>query len=373
MRGKSLVRASILGLLGSVALVGGASGDDAKVLAQLAHSRATYTTAEAWAERTRVIREDFLKGYGLWPLPARPAVKAIAHGRRERDGYSIENVALETMPGFYCTGNLYRPLHQSAPGPAILCALGHFTDGRYEPDQQRLCAQFARMGATVFSYSMVGRDDSRQTDHEDPLAFPLHTWNSLRAADYVLGLPDVDPGRLGMTGASGGGTQTLFLGLFEPRVRAIAPVVIVGLNAGGCICEAGNPWTYTNDVEVAAMIAPRPQLLVSVGHDFTRDFPAKGFPFVEHFYQLAGAGGAAASVHLADEGHDYGPSKRKAVYEFFAQHLKMPLIAEDAGTIAIEPPDRMEAFNAAHPLPAHAVKGREGVAAAFAALRRGGE
>ncbi len=385
---RKVVFVVILGILGTVALVVSARGDEAsdfvkaqeaKALAHLAHDRETYKTAEAWAERTRVIREDFLKGQGLWPIPARPPVKVITHSRREHDGYSVENVALETVPGFYSVGNLYRPLGLPKPGPAILCPHGHFIPmkpgtrgGRFREEQQQRCAHFARMGATVFSYSMVGWQDSQQTTHLDRLGFPLQTWNSLRAVDYVLSLPNVDPERLGVTGASGGGTQALILALVEPRIRVCAPVVIVGLNASGCLCEGG-VWTYTNFPEVAAMIAPRPLLLISNGDDWTRDFPTKGFPFVEHFYELAGGKGAVKNVHLPKEGHDFGPSKRKAVYEFFALHLKMPLMAEDNRKLAFETPDQMEVFNAKHSLPAHAVKGSEAVAAAFARMIKGGE
>ncbi len=113
------------------------------------------------------------------------------------------------------------------------------------------------------------------------------------------------------------------------------------------------------------MLAPRPQLLISCGDDWTRDFPSKGFPFVEHFYELAGGKGAVKNVHLAKESHDYGPSKRNAVYEFFAKHLQMAPMAEDNTKIKFEAPEQMEVFNAKHLLPAHAVKGSVAVKAAF--------
>lgn len=344
---------------------------EAKVIAQLVHDRETYTTPEAWTERTRVIREDFLSAMGLWPIPARPAVHAISHSRREHADYSVENVALETLPGFYSVGNLYRPLEQSTPSPAILCPHGHFkpvepgtAGGRFREEHQKLCANLARNGATVFSYSMVGWHDSQQTIHLDPRVFALQTWNSMRAVDYVLGLPNVDSDRLAVTGASGGGTQSFMLALVEPRIRACAPIVIVGLQSNGCLCEGGQ-WTYSNFPEAAAMLAPRPLLLVSVGDDFTKDFHAKGFPFVEHFYDLAGAKDAVKSVFLKDESHDYGPSKRKAAYEFFAKNLDWKIEPEDDGKFVFESPEQMQVFNATRPPPANAVKGMEAVAAAF--------
>jgi hypothetical protein len=322
----------------------------------------------------------------MWPLPPRPPVVAIVHSRREYGDYSVENVALETFPGFYCTGNLYRPIGRKDLGPIILCPHGHFPPlGRFRADQQIRCAHLARMGTSVFSYSMVGWQDSRQTAHDDPRVLALQTWNSIRALDYLASLPRVDAERVGITGASGGGTQAIFLTLVDDRVKVSAPVVIVYPWAApeGCRCEGGLPVMQaarTNAIELAAAAAPRPQLLVSVGkNDPTRDFPTAGLPFVRHMYGLAGAADKVVSTHLADEGHDFGPTKRRLVYDFFATHLPIEpnrflaldktkadrLWVEDLTKIRIEAPEQMEAINAAHPLPAHALSGGEAVGAAF--------
>src|SRR5262249_6463246 len=136
--------------------------------------------------------------------------------------------ALETLPGFYLTGNVYRPRDRRRAGPAVLCPHGHFRPlGRFREEHQLRCAHLARMGATVFSYGMVGWQDSTQTTHDDPLVLALQTWNSIRAVDYVTGLEGVDPQRVAVTGASGGGSQALFLTLVDDRVGVSAPVVIV--------------------------------------------------------------------------------------------------------------------------------------------------
>ncbi|MBC8356972.1 MAG: acetylxylan esterase [Planctomycetes bacterium] len=358
-----------------------ATGDEAEVRKQLQRSTTQYTTAESWATRRAALREDFLKGARLWPLPNRPIVRAIVHSRREHDGYSVENVALETLPGFYCTGNLYRPLGRKDLGPAILCPHGHFRPlGRFRESHQVRCAHLARMGATVFSYSMVGWHDSQQTTHDDPLVLALQTWNSIRVVDYLASLEQVDADRVGITGASGGGTQTFFLSLVDDRVKATAPLVIVYPWAApqGCLCEGGLPVMQvakTNAIELAAASSPRPQLIISVGNDPTEDFPQVGFPFIKHMYRVAGALDAVRNVHFADEGHDFGPSKRTLVYEFFAKHLHMEpsrsvasktsLLAEDLTKITIESPEQMEAFNDKHPRPAHAISGIPAVAEVF--------
>jgi hypothetical protein len=222
---------------------------------------------------------------------------------------------------------------------------------------------------------MVGWQDSSQTTHDDPLILALQTWNSLRAVDYLVELPGVDPARIGVTGASGGGTQSLYLSLIDERVTASAPVVIVYPWAApeGCRCEGGLPVMQeagTNAIELAAAMAPRAQLLISAGDDPTKDFPTAGFPFVRHIYALCGHPERVENVHLTAEGHDFGPSKRAAVYNFFARHLGLRRLPEDREAIVIEAPEQMAVFDAEHPLPPGAVRGPEGVAASFRALAR---
>jgi len=231
----------------------------------------------------------------------------------------------------------------------------------------------------VFSYSMVGWQDSQQTTHSDPLVLALQTWNSIRALDYLCSLSEVDTNRLGVTGASGGGTQTFFLAALDDRVRVSAPVVIVypWTEPDGCKCEGGMPvmqTAQTDAIELTASIAPRPQLIVSCGgKDQTRDFPQVGFPFIQRVYALHGSSNLVESVQFIDEGHDYGPSKRKAVYAFFAKHLGLPSAEEDLTKLTIEPPEKMAVFDDQHPLPAHAIRGSEQVAKVFHALARAPE
>lgn len=350
----------------------------ARVAKQLAASRERFGTRETWEKRRAQLREEFLKGAKLWPLPERTPLKPILHSRREHDGYSVENIAIESMPGFFCTGNLYRPLKQTQPGPGVLCPHGHFRPmGRFREEHQIRCAHLARMGATVFSYSMTGWNDSRQTSHHDPLVLALQTLNSLAALDYLCSFPGVDARRIGATGASGGGSQAMFLALLDERVTATCPVGIVypWMAPLGCLCEGGMPVMQaaeTNAIELSAAIAPRAQLFISIGGDQTRDFPQVGFPFVRDIYRLYGEEDAVENSHLPDELHDFGPSKRRAMYAFFAKHLGLQSQPEKADSIAMERPHEMEVFNAEHPMPEHALRGEQAIAAAFEALRRAG-
>jgi hypothetical protein len=236
--------------------VSAARADRDGVLRDVARFDAERRDAGAWNRRREELRREFLKGAGLWPLPKQGPYRVLRHSLRTYAGYTVENVALETLPGFYCTGNLYRPLRTSpnavpagagSGGPAVLCPHGHFQPlGRFRAEQQIRCAHLARCGVTVFSYGMVGWQDSTQTTHDDPLVLALQTWNSLKALDFLCSLEGVDPERIGMTGASGGGTQTLYLALLDERIKASAPVVIIypwSAPEGCCRCEGGLPPT----------------------------------------------------------------------------------------------------------------------------------
>jgi uncharacterized protein len=381
----------ILTLLIFGIFAGIAWADDLRVLKQLEHSTARFTTAKAWQQQHTELREGFLRGARLWPLPQKTPLNPIISANRVYRDYSVGNVALESMPGFFCTGNLYQPTGHVGPRPAILCPHGHFRPlGRFRDEHQIRCAHLARMGAIVFSYSMVGWQDSQQTTHDDPLVLALQTWNSIRVVDFLWELPEVDTKRIGVTGASGGGTQTLFLTAVDDRIAASAPVVIVypwSWFSHECNCEGGMPVMRspeTNAIELAAIAAPRPQLIISCGlatagkdrKDPTHEFPTTGFPFVQQVYRLFGSSDRVRNVHFANEGHDYGPNKRKAAYVFFAEHLGMKLMDEALDKIVIEAPEKMAVVSEKQPLPKHAVHGSKAVAEAFAKLTRpkgGGE
>ncbi len=221
------------------------------------------------------------------------------------------------------------------------------------------------MGAVVLSYSMVGWNDSQQVDHDHPLVLALQTANSLRAVDFLIAQEDVDATRIGVTGASGGGTQAIYLAFLDDRIAAAAPLVIVypwGCGNDGCNCETGMPVmqsTPTTIMELSGLIAPRPQLIVSCGllragkpdPDPTHDFPATVQPLIESIYRDHAAADQLQCVHLTDEPHDFGPTKRAIVYEFFAKHFGLASVPEDLTRIAVEPAEALAAVNSLRPLP----------------------
>ncbi len=336
------------------------------------------SSKKEWENRAAQIRNRILEGGELKNLPPRPKSKPIVHSRRELNGYSVENVAFESVEGYYVTGNLYKPLQQKGPFAAVLCPHGHTqnADARFLEAMQFRCANLARMGAIVFAYDMLGYSDAQQCQHKLPKAFKLQALNSIRALDFLLDQPDVDKNRVGVTGESGGGTQTFMLTALDPRIKVSVPVVMVSAHFfGGCTCESGMPvhkkgLFQTNNVEIAALAAPRPLLIVSDGADWTKNNPVVEYPHLQKIYGLYNKTDLVENVHLPTEKHDYGPSKRAAAYRFLAKHLRLDSSKVTKADGSIDESnaqllDRklLEVFNAEHPRPTNAAIGDEAVTA----------
>ncbi len=334
-----------------------------------------WSDRESWEKRAEVIREGIMKGMKLDQMPQikgnfNPQITKT----RQFNGYIVENIRITSFPGFYITGNLYRPVAPDGKCAAVLCPHGHAPDKRLKEDVQYRSAVLARMGAVVFAYDMVGHGDSHQVDsHQMPIAMLLQTWNSRRVLEYLLSRPDVDPARIGITGGSGGGTQTFLLTAVDSRITAAVPCVQVSAwFFGGCVCESGMPihksdHHQTNNVEIAALCAPRPMLLISDGNDWTRNTPRVEYPYIQKVYALYNAEHKVENVHLQAEKHDYGYSKRAAMYNFFAVRLKLnagkvtwsPAVQEDFVTIL--PPDELRVYTKDNPMPEDALIGNQAI------------
>lgn len=337
----------------------------------------TYHDKASWETRAALIRKGIREGMKLPEKPKFAPLQPIRHSLKKMNGYTVENVAFESLPGFFVTGNLYRPLNATGKVPGILCPHGHGAnqDNRLMEYTQQRCATLARMGAVVFAYDMIGYGDSKQAEHKLPEALKLQTLNGTRSLDFLTSLPDVDKDRIAMSGESGGGTQTFVLTALDPRIKVSVPVVMVSAHFfGGCTCESGmpihkRPTHQTSNVEIAALAAPRPMLMVSDGKDWTKNTPNVEYPYVQNIYSYYGAKDKIENVHLATEGHDYGPNKRMAAYRFLAKYLKLDLnrvqkdgqIDETPNTVL--PASDLQVFTAEHPRPARAVVGDDAVMA----------
>jgi len=339
---------------------------------------------EDWRERAEYVKRQIKVAAGVWPEPENTEIKATLHGKVDRDDYTVEKVFFESSPGLFVTGNLYRPKGKQGPFPMILSPHGHFAEGRfYDSGEKRVkedikagaekyevggrtplqarCVQLARMGCMVFHYDMLGYADgfslsfklihgfakqrpamsseknwglfSAQSELRLINALGLQTLNSICALDWVSSLPEVDTKRIGITGASGGGTQTFILAAIDDRISAAFPAVMVSTAMqGGCTCENA---TYlridTGNIEFAALLAPRP-IGMSAANDWTKEIETKGLPELKQHFKMMGVPENVVGKYYPFP-HNYNYVSRAMMYEFFNQHFKLgmtsPIIEPD--------------------------------------------
>lgn len=294
-----------------------------------------FATADAWAPRAQYLREHVLASAGLMPMPPRTPLKPVIFGETPHADYIVSKVYFESLPGFFVTGNLYRPVGDG-PFPAILSPHGHWNYGRLENTAINSgpgrAIGLARQGFVVLTHDMVGYNDSRQLPHtfggrrENLWGLSLgglQLWNAIRALDFLETLPYVRRDGFGVTGESGGGTQTFLLAAVDTRVAVAAPVNMISLHMqGGCLCEnLPGLRLDTNNVEIAATIAPRPLLMVSATGDWTAETLEREFPAVRSLYALLDAGAKVHAVRFTAE-HNYNRDSREAVYAWMARWMQ---------------------------------------------------
>ena len=306
---------------------------------RILHTDAHYSlpeyTRSAWRDRAAFLRKQVLFSAGLLPLPRKHPLNPRLGQTTVQDDYSVTAVLLETYPGYFLGGNLYRPVGKEGRMPAVVSPHGHWQYGRFENSEinsvPARAISFARQGYVVFAYDMVGWNDTMQAPHgfagpREELwlvgTLGLQLWNSIRVVDYLVSLPDVDPGRIGVTGASGGATQAFLLGAVDDRIGYSAPVNMVSFRMqGGSRCENAPLLRIgTNNVEIAALFAPKPQLLVSATGDWTANVPTEEYPSIESVYRLLDAE-SNVEWRQFDSPHNYHLDSREAVYEFFGKHI----------------------------------------------------
>ena len=342
--------------------------------AELDAIAAQYHDKNSWEARKDSIRQGLYAAVGLYPLPARPDKPVILTPERKYKDYQVKNFALEILPGLYLNGSIYAPLKFKGKVPVMLSPDGHWTDQRYRKDCQIRCATLAKLGAMAISYDLFAWGESllqfNPEDHRKSLSITVQTLGAIRLLDYVSSLNQVDTSRIGISGGSGGGSHTVLMAAMDSRIKLSAPVVSVSSYFyGGCPCESGRGIHEcgggTDNVELAAMAAPNPELLISDGHDWTQHMPEHDFPYLERVYGYFGAKDRVSNVHLPKESHDFGPSKRFALYRFVSKYFHLPLARImnkegeiDESFVQIEPKEALYTFgDHGQNLPADAIKG----------------
>lgn len=342
-----------------------------------------------WATKREYIRRKVLLTCGLWPMPERGPVEVEVFDRVEHEDYTIEKVLLKTLPGYYATGNLFRP-KQNAEGPkqrfpGVLCPHGHWENGRNE-DSERASVpgraiNLARQGYVVFTYDMVGYEDNAQLlshgfggDREAlygliPAGIQLFT--SIRGLDFLETLEDVDSNKLGCTGASGGGTQTFLLYAVENRVKVAAPVNMISAHMqGGCKCEnAPGLRLDLNNMDIGATMAPRVLCMVSASGDWTKNTPTVEYPAIASVYELYNRPKMVMEQQV-DAPHNYDKNSREIVYKwfgkwFYRERPETDFVEED---FVVDASAQLRVF-ASREVPADALKEAE----FFASMREASE
>jgi len=340
-------------------------------------------TLEEWEERRAELRRQILVSQGLWPMPEKTDLNPIVHNPIERDEYTVYGVILEVVPGYFLTGNLYVPKNITGQVPGILSPHGHWGGGRFHQHSERdftreletggeiydpsgrfplqaRCVTLARLGCIVFHFDTFGNADSIQLPvhytgvreymntkenwgFHSPQAelrlqgvMGLQTLASIRALDWLESLPQVDPNRIAITGASGGGTQSFILAAIDDRIAVSFPAVMVSTGMqGGCPCENANYLRVgTGNVEIAALFAPKPQGLTTA-NDWTREMATSGFPQLQQLYALYDAKENVALFEHLQHGHNFNFPSRADMYRFMNEHLNL---GHDFGDEPIERP-----------------------------------
>jgi hypothetical protein len=361
---------------------------------------------ESWNDRSKQVRAQLLVALGLWPMPEKTPLNAVIHGKIERDGYTVEKVYFASMPGHYVSGSLYRPTGEfKGKRPAVLNPHGHWPNGRFmeygdaevkssmatkdkktgQPAEateesaryplQAKCVGLARMGFVVFHYDMVGYADSTaitfteghragfksaEAELRSQSIMGIQSWNSIRALDFVESLPDVDPKKIAVTGASGGGTQTFILCAIDDRPAVAFPAVMVSTAMqGGCYCENCSYLRIgTGNVEFAALFAPKP-LGMSAANDWTLEIEKKGLPELQQLYKMLGVPDLVSARCWPEFGHNYNQVSREMMYAWFNKHL----LGKDA-PVKEQPfkpilPKELSVYDAEHPRPKDELKSKE--------------
>ncbi len=326
---------------------------DADGEALIAYLNTLYSDKSSFEQRKALLKKEVRQRLGIDPiLSQRMKSEPILSKIRKFDGYTVQNFALETLPGLYVCGSIYTPKAKGQHA-LIICPNGHFGNGRYREDQQQRMATLARMGAICVDYDLFGWGESAlqvsSIGHNTSIAQVVQAMNGISILDYMMTRKDVDSQRVGVCGGSGGGTQTVLLTVLDDRYTAACPVVSLASHFdGGCACESGMPVTQagggTCNAELAALFAPNPLCVVSDGKDWTHTVPTLEFPYLQRVYGFYNQPKRVTNVHLPSEGHDFGPNKRNAVYDFFVETFGLDRNKLDEAKVTIEPFEALYSF-----------------------------
>jgi hypothetical protein len=278
-----------------------------------------------WEAHRRGLQEYVLECTGLKPLPERVALDVHQSPPLDHPWCTVRRVYYRLWPGVYSSGLLFMPKQlRERPAPAMLCPHGHWAEGNANPEVQKRCLNFARLGYVTFS--------STQNHYEDLAVGVSHQtlmiWNNIRALDLLESLPEVDKTRIGAAGESGGGLQTQMLAAVDPRVKA---ATIVGLTCDfrqimfpdsvHCTCNHfPNIMRRTDHPEISTLGLPAAMQYLTM-NDWTKTFQSANFPTIQRLYAANGVADRVSCQYFNTD-HNYDKAKREATYRWMERWVR---------------------------------------------------
>jgi len=314
--------------------------------------RAKVQSPEQWRKRRRWIVETFKRCIG--PFPERTPLNARMTGRLQRDGYVVEKVIFESRPSYYVTANLYIPTNRAFPLPGVLVPCGHSDNGKAMDTYQSVCQGLVKKGYVVLIYDPCGQGERKQywdpekgasriggpTSEHAMVGYQcylaginlanLMIWDSIRAIDYLCSRLEVDPGRIGCTGCSGGGTNTSWVTPLDERIKAASTVCFI------TTLEQRTLSTIIADPEqnplpaiklgldhhdISAAVAPHAlQICAAVGDFFPIEGTREAAAEARRIYEMLGIG-ERFNLFEAPGEHGYQQPHREATYAWMNKWL----------------------------------------------------
>jgi cephalosporin-C deacetylase-like acetyl esterase len=305
------------------------------------------TTRENWEQTRQQLRANLLQAWGGFPETACP-LEPRSLGDIKRDGYRVERIVFQTLPGVWMTANAYvpEPHGNGSVGklPAVLCVHGHWAGAKQDPVVQTRCIGLAKLGFFVLCVDAFGAGErgigKKLGEYHGemtgatllPLGRPLsgiQVYENMRAVDYIRSRSEVDPDRIGITGASGGGNQSMYAGAFDERLRCVVPTCSVGtyqsyLSAACCMCEVvPGAMKFTEEGDVLSLAARRGLMVTSATQDAFQFSVGEAKKSFERVALIAKLFESTQVKHtIIESPHHYNQPMREAMYGWMTLHLK---------------------------------------------------
>lgn len=310
-------------------------------------------------ERQRSVKKKLQELIGQFP--EKTPLNAKVTGVIKKKDYRVEKIIFESMPGYYVTAALLVPAKRKGKAPAIIYACGHTDNGFRSETYQHVIINLVKKGFVVLAFDPVGQGERLQyyDEKEDKSPFratiehsyagaqcyisgysptKYFIWDAIRCIDYLHTRKEVDPARIGMTGRSGGGTQTAFTAAVDDRILAAAPECFI--TSMEYVLKSIGPQDGEQNIfhmisegidhaDLLEVRAPKPTLMVTTTRDF---FSIQGaretYREVKNFYEILGSGDQINMVE-DDDVHKSTRKNRESMYAFFQEALDLPGSSED--------------------------------------------